>query len=324
MEPLVSVVVVTRNEELYIGDCLESLMRLDYPKDWYEVIVIDGNSSDQTQEIVNKYPVKLIIDKQGGLSHSRNLGISVATGNLIASTDADCVVHKDWLKRLVDAFHRADENTVATGGPNLVLQQDLPFAKIIGHMQESLLGSGGAPQSYKITEEKYVYGIPNCNVMYKRTILIQEGCFDENYNMGEDAELNHRLTKKGYKYLYIPNAIVYHHRPNNFRAFVKKMYTYGKGMAILTRRGKIFRIYSFIPSLCILSLVVMYPISARFSEVQIVYAFLMGVYIIGILKATYHVYRNYPHVQSLMSFFLLPIQHVTYGLGFIYGFAGGK
>ena len=80
-------------------------MRLDYPKEKYEIIVVDGASTDKTREIVKEYPIKLIIDKNGGLANSRNIGIKTAKGDHIASTDADCVVKEDWLNILVDSLY---------------------------------------------------------------------------------------------------------------------------------------------------------------------------------------------------------------------------
>ena len=196
MYPFISIVVVTKNEEEHIKDCLDSLMKLDYPKENYEIIVIDGDSVDRTHEIVKEYAVNLIIDKKGSLGNSRNIGIKNAKGDYIASTDADCVVKEDWLKILINSISDAPDDVIAVGGPNLICKNDHSTAKLIGYMQETLLGSGGAPQSYKIKKRKKVFGIPNCNVLYRREKLIEVGCFDSTLNMGEDAEINYRFIKK--------------------------------------------------------------------------------------------------------------------------------
>jgi glycosyltransferase involved in cell wall biosynthesis len=97
--PFVQVVVVAKNEEKHIQRCLDSLKGLDYPKDRYEVIAIDGCSMDKTVDIARNNGIKVIVDEAGGLAHSRNLGLSVASGEYIASTDADCIVKDDWLKK---------------------------------------------------------------------------------------------------------------------------------------------------------------------------------------------------------------------------------
>lgn len=319
MKPFVTIVVVTKNEELYISDCLKSLFNLKYPQDRFEVIVIDGDSSDQTRQIAYKFPVILKIDKTG-LGHSRNLGLIESKGVYIASTDADCVVKPDWLDNLVEEMEKAPNNVIAVGGPNLVFENDPSFSKIVGYLQETFFSSGGAPQSYKISQKKFVFGIPNCNVMYKREKLIEEGGFNENINMGEDAELNSRLTKRGYVYLYIPDAIVWHHRPITYKQFVKRMYTYGRGMGYLMRQKKVLRWYPFLPSIAICALLLAYPIIVLFPISLYFYTIAILMYFFATIFTIFFVYKKFPHLMSLVTLILLPTQHFTYGIGFLSGF----
>jgi len=323
--PFVSIVVVTKNEERHIRDCLESLMRLEYPKEKYEIIVVDGNSTDKTREIVKKYPVKLIIDKEGGLANSRNIGIQAAKGDYIASTDADCVVKEDWLRILVGSIQEAPEDVVAVGGPNSIFEDDAPFAKLVGYMQETFFASGGAPQSYKINESKYVFSIHNCNILYKKGVLIEKGGFDENFNVGEDAELNFRLRQKGYKFLYLPSIIVWHRRPDGLKKFIKKMFLYGDSMAKITRKHKkIIRWYAFLPTFAMFALLVAYPLIKLFSLVVYIYMCSISIYVIGLVISMAQVYRSYSSIKSLLTLVLLPIQHLSYGVGFLKGIIGGK
>jgi len=322
--PFVSIVVVTKNEERHIKDCLESLMRLEYPKEKHEIIVVDGNSTDKTREIVKEYLAKLIIDKEGGLANSRNIGIQAAKGDYIASTDADCVVKKDWLKILVKSIQEAPEDVVAVGGPNLIFKNDPPFAKLVGYMQETFFASGGAPQSYKINESKYVFSIHNCNILYKKNILIEEGGFDENFNVGEDAELNFRLRQKGYKFLYLPDVIVWHRRPDNLKKFIKKMFLYGESMAKITRKHKkIVRWYAFLPTFAMFALLIAYPLIKLFPFAAYMYMCGIFIYMMGLVISTAQVYRSYGGIKSLLVLLLLPIQHLSYGVGFLKGIIRG-
>lgn len=324
MYPFVSIVVVTKNEEKHIRDCITSLMRLDYPKEKYEIIVVDGASTDKTREIVKEYPIKLIIDKKGGLANSRNIGIKTAKGDYIASTDADCVVKEDWLKNLVKSIQEAPEDVVAVGGPNLIFEDDAPFAKLVGYMQGTFFASGGAPQSYKIDENKYVFGIPNCNVLYKKDKLLEVGGFDNSLSIGEDAEINSRLTKRGYKYLYLPDAIVWHHQPDSLKKFITKMYLYGEAMAKLVRMRKVIRWYSFLPTFAFFALLIAYPLIIAFPSVIYVYLCSIFIYLIGLGISTVQVYRSYRSIRSLLTIVLMPIQHLSYGIGFSKGILVSK
>ncbi|MDY0128997.1 MAG: glycosyltransferase, partial [Methanosarcina vacuolata] len=94
--PFVSVVVGIRNEEKFIEECIESLLNLDYPRDSYEIIIVDGMSTDKTRDIVQKYPVKLLLNEKKNVAAARNLGVDNARGELVAFTDGDCKVDTQW------------------------------------------------------------------------------------------------------------------------------------------------------------------------------------------------------------------------------------
>lgn len=318
--PFVSVAVVTRDSEEYIGDCIESLLELDYPKDRYEVIVIDGLSVDKSVEIIKKYKrIKLVINKDKFCPQGRNLAIKVSKGDYIAFTDSDCIVKKDWLTTLVSGILNADQKVVAVGGPNKVFEDDPSFAKLVGYAQETFLGSGGSPQSYGIPKPRYVYSIPNCNSIYKLGVIKNEK-YDTNLHTGEDCDLNYSLTKKGYKILYLPNAIVWHHRRNSFKSFVKHMFSYGKAMAMITKKNKdIIRWYSLPPFFMAIMLILFLPLVFLSSIFFYVYLLFFSIYLFLLLIATYSVHKKIRTALSLLTLILVPIHHISYGLGFIFG-----
>ena len=317
---IVSVVVVVKNGKRTISKCLESLLIQDFPKEKYEIVVVDGGSTDGTQEIVRKYSVRLIVDENGTIAHSRNVGVQVSKGSYVAFTDSDCIVERKWLRTLVEALKKEREDTVAVGGPNFVPEHDPPIGRLIGYMQETFLGSGGSPQSYTITKPKYVYSLPNCNVMYRKKILLKEK-FDSNFNVGEDCELNFRLRRKGYKFLYLPNAVVWHSRVSNVKEFLRKMFFYGVAMArVIRKHRKIVRWYAFLPSLGILALIVGLPIISRFFSPAIhIYGVAFLIYFGMLLVSTMQVYLKCKSMLSLLTLILLPLQHIAYGIGFLRG-----
>lgn len=97
--PDTSIVVVVRNEEKNIAKCLDSLIAQDFPRDKYEIIVVDGASGDKTGEICQGYPIRLIRLDHGGISYQRNVGVEAANAPYIAFTDADCLAEKDMAER---------------------------------------------------------------------------------------------------------------------------------------------------------------------------------------------------------------------------------
>jgi cellulose synthase/poly-beta-1,6-N-acetylglucosamine synthase-like glycosyltransferase len=321
---IVSVIVVVKNGRKTISRCLESLLQQNFPKEKYEIIVVDGGSTDGTQEIVRKYSVRLVIDENGTIGHSRNVGIKVSKGKYVAFIDSDCIADKEWLRILVEALEREGKNTVAVGGPNLVPNDDPPISRLIGYIQETFLGSGGSPQSYTIKEPKYVYSLPNCNAMYRKSILAQEK-YDDNFNVGEDSELNFRLKEKGYRMLYLPNAIVWHSRVNSIKKFIRKMFVYGTAMArIIRKHKKLVRWYAPLPSIGVFLLISWPFISKPFPIITPIYITLLLTYFIMLLISTIQVYIKYKNMLSILTLILLPLQHMAYGIGFLNGILRGE
>lgn len=109
----VSVVIPTYNEEEYIGACLDSLMNQKEKPD--EIIVVNNNSTDHTIEIAKRYPVLVISEKKQGMIPTRNRGFNEAKYDIIARTDADTILHPNWINRIKKGFITKD--TIALAGP---------------------------------------------------------------------------------------------------------------------------------------------------------------------------------------------------------------
>jgi len=138
----VSVVIPAYNEEEYLGTCLVSLMDQTEKPD--EIIVVDNNSTDKTAEIAKRFGVKIVRETVQGITPARNAGFNSAQYEIIARTDADSRVPKNWIQRIKKQFE--DPNLIAYSGP--VVYQDkrfnrffafpekfmlLGFKKVIGH-----------------------------------------------------------------------------------------------------------------------------------------------------------------------------------------------
>lgn len=316
--PFVSVAVVARNAEKHIAECLDSIENLDYPKDKYEILLIDGNSTDNTVSIAKIFKrVDILNNDKKIISTGRNLAIDKAKGKYLAFTDSDCKVDTNWLKNLI-LINDLDKNTVAVGGPNLVFDSDPILARVIGHMQETFLGSGGSPQSYKIKEMSSVVSLANCNVIYKKNI-INSYRYNERINVGEDAELNYRLKKDGYHLIYTNKAVVWHHRRNKIKNFIKNMFNYGKAQAKINRiHKKLVRGYSILPTLVIFLTFLMVPLIILNNQFIVAYILLFSIYFLLTFTSSIYVIKR-TGLAGALSLILLPIQHVSYGLGYLIG-----
>src|SRR5579871_4048448 len=109
-----SIIIPAYNEAQYIKGCLESVVNQKEKAD--EIIVIDNNSTDQTAAIAKQFPeVKVVKEKTQGITWARNKGFNRAQYEIIARTDADTRVPKDWVKRIKKHF--INKNVIAVSGP---------------------------------------------------------------------------------------------------------------------------------------------------------------------------------------------------------------
>jgi cellulose synthase/poly-beta-1,6-N-acetylglucosamine synthase-like glycosyltransferase len=218
------------NSALTIEECIKSLLNIEYPKDKYEIIIVDNNSTDTTVEIVKKYPVKLLHEGKQSSYAARNLGIKNAKGEIVAFTDADCIVNKDWLKQLVKNLE--DETTAGVGGeiiaynPKTIVERYSVEGDILS--QKSFFES-------EFVNLKMPF-IATANSAYKKEILNEIGLFDDSFTSGGDVDLSWRITFKGYRIVYEPKAIVYHRHRTTLYGLFKQFFRYGEGHAKLFKK----------------------------------------------------------------------------------------
>lgn len=119
----VSVVVPTYHEESRIESFLRQFERQTLPRSEFEIIVVDGGSTDRTREIAARHADQVVLQTSHGIGGARNDGVAVAHAEIIATTDSDCLVPDDWLARIVQHFE--DPRVVAVCGPDGPLERSL-------------------------------------------------------------------------------------------------------------------------------------------------------------------------------------------------------
>jgi len=217
--PKVSVVVCAYNAADSLEDCLRSLERLSYPS--YEVIVVNDGSRDGTGDIARAHPtVKLVEVPNGGLSAARNIGLSHATGEIIAYTDADTRVDPEWLTFLVQPFLTSD--VVGSGGPNVVPPDDPPMAQCIAR-------APGGP-THVLLDDRIAEHVPGCNMAFRREALTAIQGFNPIYlRAGDDVDVCWRLQARGWRIGFAASALVWHHHRASVRAYWRQQVGYGEG-----------------------------------------------------------------------------------------------
>jgi len=223
--PKISVSIVNLNGEKYLKGCLNSLKELNYPQDKLEVIVVDNGSTDKSLSLVkSNYPqVKIIKNsKNMGFAYANNQAAKAATGEYIAFLNNDTKVDKNWLIELLRPIYK-DKEIVASGSK--VLSFDGKKIDFVGGMIN--FEGKGFQIDYDIPVEKDTYNmyafLPFVNggaMLVNKKVFLDVGSFDEDFfAYYEDVDFGWRLWVLGYKVVFAPKSIVYHHHHGTSRTF---------------------------------------------------------------------------------------------------------
>ena len=220
--PKVSAIVCTYNNESTLRDCFDGLLALEYPD--YEVIVVNDGSTDHTDEITREYGFRLISTENRGLANARNAGLWVATGEIVAYIDADARPDPYWLCHLATAFEKSDH--VGIGGPNI------PPPKA-GEVAECVANAPGGPIHVLLSDDIAEH-IPGCNMAFRKWALEAIGGFDPRFRVaGDDVDICWRLQDREWTVGFSPGAVVWHHRRESVRGYLRQQFQYGKAEALL-------------------------------------------------------------------------------------------
>ncbi len=195
MLPSVSIIVPAYNEEQTIADCIESLQKIDYPKEKYEIIVVNDGSKDKTSKVVNKYAGQIIFldnTENKGKAASLNQGIARAKNEFIACMDADTIVPQDILVKTIPYF--LDQRTGSVTVSVEVRHTNSYLQKIV--QLEYVLGLSLFLKVFSLLD--CVHVTPGPFSLYRKKMLTEIGNFDV-HNITEDLEIAYRIHKAGYR-----------------------------------------------------------------------------------------------------------------------------
>lgn len=221
---LVSVIVPAFNAAATIGDCLRALRRQDYVRS-YEVIVVDDGSEDNTGAIAEEMGAKVVHIPRSRPAAARNAGISAAVGAVICCTDADCLPVADWLTQITLPF--SDPVVAACKGTYKTHQRSL-VARFVQLEYEDKYDF--------MAQAATIDFIDTYSAAYRRSVLIENGGFDERFVYLEDQELSFRLAAGGQTMVFQPSAVVYHQHADSLWAYMRKKATIGYWKAQVVRR----------------------------------------------------------------------------------------
>jgi len=198
-ETQVSIIIPAFNEARVIGKCLDSLTRLDFPPDHFEVILVDNGSADATVQIAKSFADRLnltVLQKHGvKISALRNLGANAASGAILAFLDADCLPPRSWL---TDILALAPKDGTGVVGAHYLLPEDSTWVGRIWHVYQE------APKAGDVSH------VPAGDLVMRREDFLRIRGFDESIQTNEDYELCDRVRKAGMPVRAFPHLGVVH------------------------------------------------------------------------------------------------------------------
>jgi len=224
--PSVSVIIPVLNGERTIRDCLVSLLKMEYPPERREILVVDNGSTDRTAEIIKGHPVRYLCEKRQGAGAARNTGIEASSGEILAFTDADCVVSTGWASELVRGFE--------DGGVGGVEGEIVDYPPVTPAEQFVASRRSFSYQS-RLASPFYPY-VLTANVAFRRQVFERIGLFDPRFPAagGEDIDFSWRFFQGAAMSLRCnPKAIVFHRHRTTAGGFFRQQIRNGRGIAIL-------------------------------------------------------------------------------------------
>ena len=319
--PLVSVVMPVRNEAAFIEQSLSSVLAQDYPMSQVEILVVDGMSSDGTQQIVEKFVaqslvLRLLKNADGIVPCALNIGIREARGQWLIRLDAHSIYPPDYIRFCIETAQRTGADNV--GGVFITLpRDDSSMARLVQALTTSRFGVGNADYRLDAGEgpaDTVPYGC------FRREVFTQVGQFDERLVRNQDYEFNRRLTRACKRIWLNPAIQVKYYNQATLSGLFGQAFGTGKWnpwtwfvapYAFAPRHG--------VPGLFVLGLLVVLGSSFIVHRSWIGLAAIMVPYVVLALVASFQQGRRYGFGLAPLLPFLFLLYHLSYGLGTLWG-----
>lgn len=233
-QTMVSIIIPMRNEEKYIGKCLESILANSYPSEQYEILIADGESTDSSRQIVSEIScrhanIRVLSNAAKIVPTGLNQAIRQANGKYILRMDAHTDYPPDYIQNCIAELDRTGAANV--GGRCITLPgAETLTGKSIALLTQTRAGVGNA--AYRLgLGDVYVDTVPFG--AFRREILAEVGLYQEDLARNQDYELNARIRSHGYKIFLSSKICSFYHNVPTFAAFMRQAYLNGSWSALL-------------------------------------------------------------------------------------------
>lgn len=230
--PFISVVIPVRNEGSSVGGVIKSLLEQSYPQRRYEIIVVDGESEDNTKEVVENFSrqnsqIRLFNNPKRLSGAGKNIGVKNSRGEIILFVDGHCYLPGIYLLREISRLNLRDDRRVLCRPQPLDFPGNSLFQGAVAGCRATLWGHGLDSTIY--TEQEGEVNSTSSGAIYPRKLFEEVGYIDESFDACEDVEFNYRCHKAGYKGFTSPKLKVCYQPRSNLVQLFRQMHRYGLG-----------------------------------------------------------------------------------------------
>ncbi len=278
----ISVIVPVRNEAAFIQDTLRQILDQEYPQDRFEILVVDGCSTDGTQDLVREVAeehanVRLLENPARLSSAARNIGIKNSQGDVVLIVDGHCEIpSRQMLRNVSDAFITTGADCLGRPQPQNV-ENATTLQKAIGAARASRLGHH--PESFIYSDQPQFAPAKSVAVAYRRNVFDRVGCFDERFDAHEDGELNYRCDAAGLRCYFTPAIAVHYFARASLLGLFRQMVRYGRGRVKFSRKHPgTWGLGALIPALFVLYVILGVGLAAAVPSLALAYGLGLAVY----------------------------------------------
>lgn len=319
----VSIIIPCRDEEIFIGNCLDSIIGNDYPKNKLEVLVVDGMSEDRTTEIVKSYArrypfIKIMANPKKTIPTAMNIGIKESSGDVIMKFDAHTAYEKDYVSKCVKFLNEYNADNV--GGLQIAIPRN---DTLVGKgIVLSLLHPFGIGNSHhRLNPKGPIWADTAYSGCYRRDVFDRIGLYDENIARSEDVAINSRLRKAGGKILLVPEIKTHYYARSNFGDFIRHNLDNGFWITYPLKYARVvFSLRHLAPFVFVSTLIGSAALSVFSFSFFLLFLLILGSYS---LANIYFSVETAIRKKNFRYLFIMPVifasLHIGYGLGSIWG-----
>jgi succinoglycan biosynthesis protein ExoA len=320
--PFISIVMPVRNEEACLGKLLRQLLAQDYDQSRFEILVVDGGSTDGTRRVIEALlpshkNLRLLDNPRRWSSAARNIGVRAARGDVIVIIDGHCALAgSDYLRILASAFERSGADCLGRPQP-LRVENPSRLERAIGLARASAIGHH--PASYIYSSQEQFVPAHSVAVAYRRTIFERVGLFDESFDACEDVELNHRVDRAGLRCLLVPELAVSYRPRGTLRALFGQLMRYGRGrVRLLRKHPDTLTVRTLLPALFVLGCGIGAVAMWSSQTIATVYQVTLAAYLLLVITASIAIAIRHREttLSTLLPFVFVTI-HVSAGTGIL-------